>query len=154
MKHMQISLMTVIGILLLSACGSPASTPTQVVVPTQPGGNIVGGITNTSVRIVQEQGSGAACTANATYFVNVDITSNGPTTALYEIDATDASGQVQDGVFDGFAAPEVRDSLTFNAAETQSVRLRLVGPYSYPDTITIRVRVNGGDWQQAAVACK
>ena len=109
MKRLKIPLLAVIGILLLSACGAPAATPTQSAVPTQPGGNVVGGITNTSVRIVQEQGSGAACTANSTYFVYVDISSNGPTTALYEIDVTDASGQVPDGVFDGFAAPEVRE---------------------------------------------
>jgi hypothetical protein len=124
----------------------------KIVVPS--GSNTVGGITNTAVRIVLEQGSGAACTSKSTYFVYVDITSNGPTTAKYEISATDASGQVSDGVFDTFAAPYVSDGLKFTTAEMKTVTLRLVGPYSYPNTITIRVRVNGGDWQQAQVSCK
>lgn len=163
MKRAQVSALLVIAILLLSACGSSASTqPTQLPAPTatipasnqQGGAPATGGITDTSVRIVQEQGSGAVCTADSTYFVYVDITSDGAATAEYVIDATDASGQVPDGVFDRYAAPEVRGSLTFKAAGTQSVSLRLVGPYSYPDTITIRVQVNGGDWHQANVVCK
>jgi hypothetical protein len=112
-----------------------------------------GGITNTSLKIVQEQGSGQVCTADTTYFVSLEITSNGPTTAIYEISATDGSGQVPDGLFDQFAAPFVQDSLVFDGAGTQTVSLRLTGPYSYPDTITIRARVNGGEFQHAQGSC-
>lgn len=166
-----------IAILLLTACGLTAATteptisvttptrtiltptaattrPTSTAAPAQPRGNQVGGITNTAIRIVQEQGSGDICTSKSTYFVYLDITSNGPTSALYEINATDASGQVGDGVFSNFASPGVRDALTFNVAETKTISLRLVGPYSYPAAITIRARVNGGEWKDAAVACK
>jgi hypothetical protein len=154
MKRAQVWALFVIAILFLSACGS--SAPTQLPAPTATvsASNQQGGITDTSVRIVQEQGSGAVCTANSTYFVYVDITSDGPATAEYVIDATDASGQVPDGVFDSDNSPEVRGSLTFKAAGTQSISLRLVGPYSYPDTITIRAQVNDGDWHQAHVVCK
>jgi hypothetical protein len=169
MKRIVVPTLCAIAILLLPACGSSAttqptltaapaiSTPVPVVVttaPTQPAGNAVGDITNTVVRIVQEQGSGAPCNANATYFVYVDITSNGPTAAHYRIDATDGSGQVPDGLFDGYASPEVTDTLTFQTTETQSVQLRLLGPYSYPDTITIRVMVNSKDWPTATVVCQ
>ncbi len=169
MKRLVVPAMCAIAILLLPACGSSAttqpsqtaasatSTPVPVIVttaPTHPAGNAIGDITNTVVRIVQEQGSGTPCNANATYFVYVDITSNGPTTAHYRIDATDGSGQVPDGVFDGYTTPELTDTLTFQATETQSVQLRLLGPYSYPDTITIRVNVNGKNWPQASVVCQ
>jgi len=41
----------------------------------------------------------------------------------------------------------------FDGAGTQTVSLRLTGPYSYPDTITIRARVNGGEFQHAQVSC-
>jgi len=112
-----------------------------------------GGITNTSLKIVQEQGSGQVCSTETTYFVSLDITSNGPTTAIYEISATDGSGQVPDGVFDQFAAPFVEDRLVFDGAGTQTVSLRLTGPYSYPDTITLRARVNGGEFQLTQVSC-
>jgi hypothetical protein len=118
------------------------------------GSNGSGGIANTAVKVVQEQGSGAVCSPNATYFVYFDITANGPTTTKYEVSATDVSGQVEDGVFDGFESSDVSDRMKFDAAGMQTVSLRLIGPYSYPDTITIRARVNGGDVQTAQVACK
>jgi hypothetical protein len=169
MKHFTVSTLCMITILLLSACGSSVTTqPTNVVAPatstpmpitvtaspTPPEGNAVGGITDTIVRIVQEQGSGALCNDNPTYFVYVDISSNAPTSAQYRIDATDASGQVPDGIFDGYAAPEVTGTLTFQTTETQSIQLRLTGPYSYPDTITIRAYVNGKDWPSTTVVCQ
>ena len=116
------------------------------------GGN--GKVTSVAIRTVQEQGSGAVCTANTTYFVYIDITSDGPATAQYRIDATDNSGQVPDGVFDSTGSPEVYDMLTLTAAETKTVSLHLVGPYSYPDKITIRVQVNDQPWQQAQVSCQ
>ena len=116
------------------------------------GGN--GKVTSVAIRTVQEQGSGAVCTANTTYFVYIDITSDGPATAQYRIDATDNSGQVPDGVFDSTGSPEVYDMLTLTAAETKTVSLHLLGPYSYPDKITIRVQVNDQPWQQAQVSCQ
>jgi len=113
-----------------------------------------GKVTFVAIRTVQEQGSGAVCAAGTTYFVYVDITSDGPTKAQYRIDATDDSGQVPDGLFDTTNSPEVYDSLTLTAAETKTVSLHLVGPYSYPDKITIRVQVNDGAWQQVQVSCQ
>jgi Ig-like domain from next to BRCA1 gene len=119
------------------------------------GGNAaVGAITNSAVRFVQEQGSGGICKAKTTYFVYLDITANGPTTAQYRIDATDDSGQVADGVFDTFNSPEVSDSMAFDAAGTKTVSLRLIGPYTYPEKVTIRARVNGKDLPAFTVSCQ
>lgn len=149
----------------LSACSLVSTPPLPTPVPTVPATVTrsfppptqtitVGGITNVVVKVVQEQGSGEVCSAKATYFVTVDITSNGPTSAKYEISATDGSGQVADGVFDKFASPYVADGMTFPSAKTNTVSLRLIGPYSYPNSITIRTRVNGGTPQSTQVACK
>ncbi len=44
-------------------------------------------------------------------------------------------------------------NLVFDGAGTKTVNLRFVGPYPYPDNITVRVRVNGGDWHSAKVGC-
>jgi hypothetical protein len=116
-------------------------------------GAAVGGIANTFLSISQEQGSGAICTAGSTYFVVLQIVSSGATTAQYTIYATDGSGQVPDGIFDGYGSPSVSDSLTFTTAETKTITLRLTGPYSYADTITIRGTVNGSNLPPAVVAC-
>jgi hypothetical protein len=126
--------------------------PTQVA-PTSGANAAVGGISKTAAKIALEQGSGAACTAKAAYAVTVDLTSSGPTSAKYEISATDASGQVEDGSFDKFGKPYVTDAIRFAAAETKTISLRLVGPYSYPNAIVIRVRVNGGDPANVALSC-
>lgn len=139
---------------LVPMVGGTKDNTVYVLIVVTGGNTTVGGITNATVRIVLEQGSGAACTNKSTYFVYFDMTSNGPTSAKYEISATDASGQVADGTFDTFASPWVSDALKFTTAEKKTVALRLIGPYAYPDKITIRARVNGGDWQQAQVACK
>lgn len=111
-------------------------------------------ITNVSTRIEQQQGSGAVCAANTTYFVYVDITASRATTAAYRIDLTDESGQVADGIFASFASPEVSDSLIFNAADTQRVSLQVLGPYVYPDKITVRVYVNGKAYPETMVSCQ
>jgi hypothetical protein len=113
-----------------------------------------GKVTSVAIRIVQEQGSGAVCAAGTTYFVYVDITSDGATTAQYRIDATDDSGQVADGVFDTSGSSEVNGTLTLNAAETKTVSLRLAGPYSYPDKITIRAYINDLSPQHVQVSCQ
>jgi hypothetical protein len=150
--------------LILSACGAPTAQPTLDVnavytaaaqtmqaqaTPTV----AVGGITNVSVRIVPEGASGAPCSGTSTYTVFMDITSNGPTSAAYDVYLTDSSGQIADGSFDGFASPEVKDSLKFTAASTQTVQLRVVGPYGYPDGITVRGKVNGNDFNSVKIAC-
>ena len=139
---------------LVPMVGGTKENTVYVLIVVTGGSTTVGGITNVAVRIVLEQGSGVPCTNKSTYFVYFDMTSNGPTSAKYEISATDGSGQVADGVFDSFASPYVSDALKFTTAEKKTVALRLIGPYVYPDTITIRARVNGGDWQQAQVACR
>ncbi|MBI5029573.1 MAG: hypothetical protein HZB51_03540 [Chloroflexi bacterium] len=139
---------------LVPMVGGTKEHTVYVLIVVTGGNTTVGGITNAAVRIVLEQGSGVPCTNKSTYFVYFDMTSNGPTSAKYEISATDASGQVADGVFDTFASPYVSDALKFSTAEKKTVALRLSGPYVDPDTLTIRARVNGGDWQQAQVACK
>lgn len=110
------------------------------------------GITAVTPQIVLEQGSGAACTNNSTYFVYVDITANGEVSANYRIDLTDASGQVVNGVFDS-GSPEETGVLFLRANETQRVSLHVVGPYSYPDTVTVRVYVNDQSMGNVAVVC-
>jgi len=142
--------------ILLSACSGPAATsappqPTNTAIPPTEVPSSTPTVFTTG-RIVQEQGSGDICTANSTYFVYVDISSNGPTTVEYRIDATDDSGQVPNGVFDSNNTPEVKGTLTFKDAETQSVTLRLTGPYAYPDSITIRAYVNG-NVQEVPLVC-
>ena len=116
------------------------------------GGSAAGAITGAVPQIVQEQGSGAICKDATTYFVYVDITSNGAATANYRIDLTDGSGQVTNGVFDS-GLPEEKGTLTFTSAGTQRVSLHVVGPYSYPDSITVRVYVNDQSMGNVAVVC-
>lgn len=111
-------------------------------------------ITNVVTSIVQEQGSGTICTAKTTYFVYVNITADGPTTAKYRIDLTDASGQVSNGTFDSVGSPEAKGSLVFDAAGTLPVNLRVIGPYSYADAVTVRAYVNDQSWPAVTVSCK
>lgn len=117
-------------------------------------GGAVGTITNATVSIVQEQGSGSPCNANATYFVNANITSDGPATATYQIYLTTDSGQVADGFFDGYGSPQAEGTLTFDAAGTLSVNLRVIGPYVASSGITVRINVNGQSWQSSTVSCQ
>ena len=147
----QFSLFSLICILsiLLSACGSPEIVPaprlpTDTAVPQTdvPPATPTVGQPTIAGRIEQEQGSGDICTDSTTYFVYVDIASDGPATVEYRIDATDGSGQVPNGVFESNNTPEVKGTLTFEEAGTQTVILRLIGPYGYPESITIRVYVN------------
>jgi hypothetical protein len=42
----------------------------------------------------------------------------------------------------------------FAQAGNQTVNLRFVGPYPYPGDITVNLRVNGGDWQNAKLICQ
>ncbi len=114
-----------------------------------------GRITDASISIDLEQGSGEACTPESTYFVTAEITADGPTEAYYEIGST--AGQIAAGYFQPVNSdalvPYVTGTLVFDRAETQRVVLRFVGPYPYPDDITALLRVNNGAWHSARVAC-
>jgi hypothetical protein len=125
------------------------AAPTATVKPTA-----VPGAVSASLRIVLEQGSGAACTGASTYFAYLTLTSTGAASAPYQVYLTDASGQVPDGTFFGRNSPQVEGTATFAAAGTQTVNLRVVGPYSYPNSVTVRANVNGKAVQAAAVACQ
>jgi hypothetical protein len=157
MKRFQTLTLFAIVVLLLSACGSPTTVPpvaTQE--PEQPiaKDEIVGGIANITINIVPEQGSGAPCTANSIYLVNIDFPSSQPTTVFYKIKLTDASQQVANGTFDGFGASEIRDLLAFSASGIQSLKLRVIGPYTDPASVTVRVSVNRRFWPPVTAACQ
>jgi hypothetical protein len=112
-----------------------------------------GEVTATSIDIVPEQGSGEACTAGSTYFVHAYISTDGPTTASYEIGST--AGQIPAGYFEdnGELSYSVTGTLVFDHAGTKTINLRLVGPYPHPDDITVNLRVNGGEWHNAKLSC-
>ena len=115
-----------------------------------------GNITAASIGIEFEQGSGTICSADATYFVHASITSDGPTTAAYEIGST--AGQIAAGNFqkpdDNGVAPYITGRLVFDQADTKTIHLRFVGPYPYPDDITVNLRVNGGEWHSTNLSCR
>jgi hypothetical protein len=119
-------------------------------------GTVDGNITAASIAIEREEGSGTVCTSDATYFVHASLTADGATTASYEINST--AGQVAAGYFQpspmGPVSPEVTGSLVFAQADTKSIDLRFVGPYPYPDDITVNLRVNGGEWHSSKLACQ
>ncbi len=116
---------------------------------------ISGRITDQSISIELEQGSGAACTATSTYFVHAAITADGPTTAVYEIGST--AGQIPAGNFqnpdNNGLSPYVTGAVVFDRAGTKTIHLHFVGPYPYPDDITVNLRVNGGEWYNTKLAC-
>jgi len=112
-----------------------------------------GKITKIVPQIVLEQGSGTACTNNSTYFVYVDVTTDGPLAAEYRIDLTDGSGQVTNGVFDS-GSPEVTGLLTFDAADTDRIIQHVKGPYVYPNDLSVRVYIEGQSPQSVAVSCQ
>ncbi len=121
------------------------------------GGEESGGrITAASIGIELEQGSGSLCTANATYLVHAHITADGPTTASYEIESS--AGQISAGNFTiGYTTPVFPvdyGNVVFDDAATKTIDLRFVGPYPYPDNITVMVRVNGGDWKSTKLSCQ
>jgi hypothetical protein len=156
MKHRHILFLFVIFTLLLSACGSPAptETPTEEAAPA----NTVGKVTDYSIKIEQEQGSGDACGADATYFVTATITADGIVAASYVVSSYSAGGQIptggnfQDLTNNGFSE-SVSAGLTFEKAETKTLTWRLTGPYSYPNDINVRLRVNDGEVKSASVDC-
>jgi len=115
-----------------------------------------GKITAQSISIELEQGSGTVCTADATYFVHASITADGAMTASYEIGST--AGQIPAGYF--YTSPTGPGSLyitgmvVFDQASTKTIDLRFVGPYPYPDDITVSIRVNGREWHNTKLACQ
>ena len=118
-------------------------------------GTAAGKITAASVTIELEQGSGSVCTANSTYFVHVFITADGPTTATYEIGST--AGQIPAGYFqdaNNNLSPYITGAMVFDQAGTKTINDRFVGPYPYPDDITVNLRVNGGAWINTKLSCQ
>lgn len=119
-------------------------------------GAVDGKVTAASIDIELEQGSGATCTANSTYFVHAYITTDGPATAAYEISST--AGQIAAGYFqdanNGSLSPTVSGTVVFDQADTKAINLRFVGPYPYPNDITVVLRVNGGEFYNAKLSCQ
>ena len=115
-----------------------------------------GNVTAASIDIEPEQGSGPACTADSTYFVHASIATNGATTVTYEIDST--AGQTPAGYFETSHGtdllPSIAGTLVFDQADTKTINLRFVGPYPYPDNITVLLWVNRSDWYQAKLGCQ
>ncbi len=112
-----------------------------------------GAVTATAIDIVPEQGSGEVCSANTTYFVHAYISTDGPTTVSYEIGST--AGQIPAGYFEDENGQYlyVTGELVFDKADTKQINLRFVGPYPYPDDITVNLRVNDGEWINAKLFC-
>ncbi len=115
-----------------------------------------GSITSASIAIELEQGSGTVCTAEATYLVHASIAADGPTTASYEIESS--AGQIAAGNFTmGYTTPLYPvdyGNVVFDEAGTKTINLRFVGPYPYPDNITVMIKVNDGDWHSAKLSCQ
>ncbi len=121
-----------------------------------------GKIIDQSIDIVPEQGSGESCTPGATYLVRAHVTTDGPLSALYEVDST--AGQIAAG---SFVDPDTGalkttmegtiniDASLFAADGTQTVTLpfRFVGPYPDPDNIQVNFWVDGGSWVHAKPPC-
>jgi hypothetical protein len=112
-----------------------------------------GAVTATAIDIVPEQGSGDACSADSTYFVHAYISTDGPATVKYEIGST--AGQIPAGYFEdgGELSPYLRSTIVFDKADTKTINLRFVGPYPYPDDITVNLRVNNGEWINTKLYC-
>jgi hypothetical protein len=120
------------------------------------GGGNAGDITAASIEIEREEGSAAVCSADATYFVHAYITADGPTTAIYEINST--AGQIAAGNFQmsstGPVLPVVTGTLVFDQADMKTINLRFIGPYPYPDDISVNIRVIGGAWISTKLSCQ
>jgi hypothetical protein len=154
MKHINVLLKFLIVTLLLSACGSP--TPTET--PTEEAAPTTGKVTDYSIKIEQEQGSGDVCGANATYFVTATITADGVVAATYEVSSASSGGQIPTGgnfqdLTNNGLSQSVSAGLTFDKAETKTLTWRLTGPYAYPNDITVKLRVNGGEYKSTTVDC-
>ncbi len=123
-----------------------------------PGARIVDQV----IDIELEQGSGDACTPDATYLVHAYVKADGALSALYEIDST--AGQISAGYFadpsTGAKLNTVEGTVKFDAAlfaadgaPTIPINLRFVGPYPYPRDIQVNFWVDGGKSVSAKVDC-
>jgi hypothetical protein len=131
------------------------ATATQIAVelPSATSALVARKVTAASIDIELEQGSGTACTADSTYFIHAHITAGGPTTAYYEIGST--AGQIAAGNFQNNGLiPYVTGIVVFDQEDTKTINLRFVGPYPYPDHITVNLRVNGGEWHNTKLSCQ
>ena len=115
-----------------------------------------GNVTAASIIIEPEQGSGPACTADSTYLVHASITTSGATTVTYEIDST--AGQTPAGYFQtsnsGDPSLSIPGTFVFDQADTKTINLRFVGPYPYPENITMLLWVNRSEWYQTRLSCQ
>jgi hypothetical protein len=114
-----------------------------------------GDVADASIDIELEQGSGKVCSADATYFVHASITADGPTQVAFEIGST--AGQIAAGNFEdenGALSPYETGSMVFEQADSKTVNFRFVGPYPYPDDITVFLQVNGGEFYTAKLSCQ
>jgi hypothetical protein len=50
--------------------------------------------------------------------------------------------------------PVVTGTLVIDQADTKTLSWRFVGPYPYPDDITMLLSVNRSDWYQAKLSCR
>lgn len=161
MKRLEPALLLLLIVVLLTSCGAPSPTPapeptTAPIQPAVPAASAVGEITDYSIKI--EQGSGDACGANATYFVTASITASGVAAAAYEASSSSSGGQIPTGgkfqdLTNNGTSEMVSGALTFDQAETKTVTWRLAGPYAYPNDITVKLRVNNGEFKSASVDC-
>jgi|GEM_PF-2318187 len=118
-------------------------------------GQVDGNVRAASIAIQPEQGSGPACTSGSTYLVHASITTNGASSVTYEIESS--AGQTTAGYFQpspaGPVSPSVTGIFVFDQLDTKTIDLRFVGPYPYPDNITVLLWVNHRDWYQAKLSC-
>ena len=117
-------------------------------------GQANGSVTNAVVDISFEPGAGKVCTDTAAYTVTLSITTDGPVSVTYMLYLTDPSGQTADGTFSSSGSPQSKATLPIYSAETQTFTFPVVGPYSYPDGVTVRVNVNGQSWASNTVVCQ
>lgn len=119
------------------------------------GSAAAGKVTAASIAIELEQGSDMVCTADATYFVHAYISADGPTTVSYEFESI--ADNLPAGNFQNLNDIELSRSITgtviFDQAGTKTINLRFVGPYPYPEDITIMFRVNNGEWTNVKLHC-
>ncbi len=116
-------------------------------------GTETGKVTASAIDMSLEQGSGEACSADATYFVHAYISTDGPATIPYEIGSS--AGQISAGYFEDANGKSdyITGELVFDKAETRQINLRFVGPYPYPSDITVMLRTAGGDWYNFKLLC-
>ncbi|MGE5123150.1 MAG: hypothetical protein ACM3H7_01420, partial [Acidobacteriaceae bacterium] len=92
---------------------------------------------------------------NSTYFVHETITTDGHSAPANEISSTarqNTAGYSEDPDTHSLSSV-VSGKLAFDQAGTKAIHLRFVGPYPYPDDISVVLRVNGGEFYTAKLSC-